>query len=168
MGVRAVKKQIVKMKLLQKMVPFHFIISFMNLRHNNNNIFVRHSQPTFPCSEFNIFHKLKISIPSRMEYLLDAELFDRYYNCSFYDYNSIPRQARQHLIAGACLLVLYVVFEVKVSQKIMQIIQNFMNISPSTGTLSAMPGRLWPVPESTDVLLQVDAGHGRVQVGNSS
>ena len=47
-----------------------------------------------------------------MEYLLDAELFDRYYNCSFYDYNSIPVETRRNFGAGIVLLILYVVFEV--------------------------------------------------------
>uniref|UniRef100_A0A915NLK1 Uncharacterized protein n=3 Tax=Meloidogyne TaxID=189290 RepID=A0A915NLK1_9BILA len=47
-----------------------------------------------------------------MESLLDSNYFERNYNCSFYDYNSIPVENRRNLIVGIILLILYVIFEV--------------------------------------------------------
>lgn len=47
-----------------------------------------------------------------MQVLLDSERFRRNYNCSFYDYNRIPRESRQNTVAGVVLLVLYGIFEV--------------------------------------------------------
>ena len=52
-----------------------------------------------------------------MQALLNPEIFDRYYNCSFYDYNSIPRDNRRNTIPGAIRLVLYGVFEVLFNPK---------------------------------------------------
>nr|CAD2152957.1 unnamed protein product [Meloidogyne enterolobii] len=47
-----------------------------------------------------------------MESLLYSNYFERNYNCSFYDYNSIPVENRRNLIVGIILLILYVIFEV--------------------------------------------------------
>ena len=49
----------------------------------------------------------------KMQALWHTELFARYYNCSFYDYETaIPRDLRRNTIPGAILLVLYGIFEV--------------------------------------------------------
>jgi hypothetical protein len=46
-----------------------------------------------------------------MEILLfEPAKFNRLYNCSFYDYNSIPLEQRQHRFLGWVIIVSYVVF----------------------------------------------------------
>jgi len=47
-----------------------------------------------------------------METLLNNEIFEQNYNCTFYDYNSIPVEKRQNIFVGILLLILYVTFEV--------------------------------------------------------
>uniref|UniRef100_A0A183C159 G_PROTEIN_RECEP_F1_2 domain-containing protein n=1 Tax=Globodera pallida TaxID=36090 RepID=A0A183C159_GLOPA len=46
-----------------------------------------------------------------MEIFLDKNRFDSLYNCSFYNYDSVPRERRQNVIPGTFLLCLYIVFE---------------------------------------------------------
>ncbi|KAF7635247.1 hypothetical protein Mgra_00005363 [Meloidogyne graminicola] len=47
-----------------------------------------------------------------MQSLLDNNYFDYYYNCSFYNYNSIPLEKRRNIFVGIILLILYIIFEI--------------------------------------------------------
>uniref|UniRef100_A0A183BIS4 G_PROTEIN_RECEP_F1_2 domain-containing protein n=1 Tax=Globodera pallida TaxID=36090 RepID=A0A183BIS4_GLOPA len=47
-----------------------------------------------------------------MENLVASDRFQRFYNCSFYDYESVPRMARKNMLVGIILLMLYAVFEI--------------------------------------------------------
>uniref|UniRef100_A0A914GUV4 Uncharacterized protein n=1 Tax=Globodera rostochiensis TaxID=31243 RepID=A0A914GUV4_GLORO len=47
-----------------------------------------------------------------METLVASDRFQRFYNCSFYEYESVPRMARKNMHVGIILLMLYAVFEI--------------------------------------------------------
>uniref|UniRef100_A0A914HVF2 Uncharacterized protein n=1 Tax=Globodera rostochiensis TaxID=31243 RepID=A0A914HVF2_GLORO len=47
-----------------------------------------------------------------METLVASDRFQRFYNCSFYEYESVPRMARKNMLVGIILLMLYAVFEI--------------------------------------------------------
>ncbi|KAL3125712.1 hypothetical protein niasHT_009799 [Heterodera trifolii] len=47
-----------------------------------------------------------------MQNLFVHERFDHLYNCSFYDYESVPREMRKNVLVGTILLLLYGIFEI--------------------------------------------------------
>ncbi|KAI1692921.1 serpentine type 7TM GPCR chemoreceptor srt domain-containing protein [Ditylenchus destructor] len=49
---------------------------------------------------------------SLKEYLFDDTEFDRLYNCSMYEVDSIPFDKRQHLILGWIFIALFAIFEI--------------------------------------------------------
>jgi hypothetical protein len=46
------------------------------------------------------------------QFLLNTEHFRRFYNCSFYDVDSVPGEQRRHLLLGILFIVVSMVEEV--------------------------------------------------------